>query len=237
MKNKILIYEAAVKEIVNLMIGRGMQQGDKLPTERELALQLNISRACIREALRVLSSNYIVKIKPGSGTYVDVLDESVVCRYRAEGFSADEAFVALKNVLEMRYLLERHGFQEAAKTITPEQLNRLYSHEANEYSTMHSMENTADTADTSRSANMELEQLILTFQHNAIITTTHGRLKATWEAYFSKLSLVALPADVRHRDHMSIIMAIAENSPKKIAKAVTLHLEGTRLAIEKLVSQ
>ncbi len=47
-----------------------MQPGDKLPSERELAERLRVSRAVIRQALCHLEGQGRVVIKPGKGTYV-----------------------------------------------------------------------------------------------------------------------------------------------------------------------
>lgn len=44
--------------------------GDKLPTERELATQFNVSRMTLRQAIQPLSDEGILERKIGSGTYV-----------------------------------------------------------------------------------------------------------------------------------------------------------------------
>jgi len=227
----VLIYEVAIQEIVKLIVSNGLQPGEKLPAERDLAKMLNISRACIREALQVLSSNYIVQIKAGSGIYVNILDEAVLGRYVAKEVSKGDALLVLKNIAELRLVLETHGFQQVAKIITPEQLHRLYSHEAVEFTTMQNY----DSLQTGTAmAGMDLEQLILSFQPNTLLTSTHGRLNVTWKSYMNRIDSVALPPDIRHRDHINIIMAIESKSSKQIAKAVSVHLDGTVQAIEKL---
>lgn len=231
MSKHVLIYEVAIQEIVKLIVSNKLQPGDKLPAERDLAKTLNISRACIREALQVLSTNYIVQIKPGSGIYVNILDEAVLGRYVAQEISKSDVLLVLKNIAEMRMVLETHGFQQASKIITPEQLHRLYSHEATEFTTMQNF----DSLKTGTAmAGMDLEQLILSFQPNTLLTSTHGRLNVTWKTYMNRIDSVALPPDIRHRDHITIIMAIESKNPKQIAKAVAAHLDGTVLAIEKL---
>ena len=46
------------------------KEGDRLPPERALAEQMNVSRNCVREALSVLQISHILESKVGSGTYV-----------------------------------------------------------------------------------------------------------------------------------------------------------------------
>lgn len=53
------------------MISEGhLRPGDRLPSERELASRLNVSRTSLREALRELEIAGIVATRQGGGTYV-----------------------------------------------------------------------------------------------------------------------------------------------------------------------
>jgi GntR family transcriptional repressor for pyruvate dehydrogenase complex len=62
--------EAAIEQIKELIVSQKREPGSKLPSERELVDQLNISRASVREALRMLEIMGLVEVKPGKGTYV-----------------------------------------------------------------------------------------------------------------------------------------------------------------------
>ncbi len=44
--------------------------GDKLPNENDLAGQLGVSRSTLREAIKILTTNGILEIKRGKGTFV-----------------------------------------------------------------------------------------------------------------------------------------------------------------------
>lgn len=61
-------------EQINALIEHGQYaSGEQLPSERELATQLAVSRAAVREALRVLEAKGIVRVQPGKGAYVLLL--------------------------------------------------------------------------------------------------------------------------------------------------------------------
>ena len=47
-----------------------MKVGEKLPSERNLAEELGVSRNMLRESLRVLSEKGVIEILPGKGAYV-----------------------------------------------------------------------------------------------------------------------------------------------------------------------
>jgi DNA-binding FadR family transcriptional regulator len=49
---------------------RGLKPGDKLPTERELAATLSVSRATVRSALQDLESKHLLERTQGRGTIV-----------------------------------------------------------------------------------------------------------------------------------------------------------------------
>lgn len=54
----------------NLIIGGHWSAGKMIPAERELLVELNVSRSTLREALNSLVNEGLVKRKQGSGTYV-----------------------------------------------------------------------------------------------------------------------------------------------------------------------
>jgi GntR family transcriptional regulator, transcriptional repressor for pyruvate dehydrogenase complex len=62
------------------MIRQGqLRPGDRLPSERELSEQLQVSRASLREALRALEIAGIVAAKQGGGTYIrEVFDDGIL---------------------------------------------------------------------------------------------------------------------------------------------------------------
>lgn len=59
-----------VLEICRLIRRGQLESGDALPPERELAEQLGVSRASLREALRGLEAVGMVETRHGGGTYV-----------------------------------------------------------------------------------------------------------------------------------------------------------------------
>ncbi len=64
------VFEQAVEQIRELISAGTWVPGQRLPTEQDLSIQLNVSRSSVREALRVLEAEGLVEVKRGSGTYV-----------------------------------------------------------------------------------------------------------------------------------------------------------------------
>ena len=59
-----------VEKLLALVQDRGLQPGQKLPAERQLAEELGVSRTSVREAIQKLTSQGVLSARPGDGTYV-----------------------------------------------------------------------------------------------------------------------------------------------------------------------
>lgn len=78
------------------------QPGDALPSQRDLAEQLGISRASLREALSSLSALGLVSVQPGKGVFVQAPSAPPAATFSwpyAEQVSAVDTF-------QLRYALE-----------------------------------------------------------------------------------------------------------------------------------
>ncbi|MBI3971326.1 MAG: FadR family transcriptional regulator [Chloroflexi bacterium] len=67
---KTRAYEQAAEQIAARIQEGAWKPGDRLPSERDLAAQLGISRGSAREALRILEAMGWLEIRPGDGTIV-----------------------------------------------------------------------------------------------------------------------------------------------------------------------
>jgi len=109
------LYVRVARRISKLIESGNVKPGDKLPSERDLADMLNVSRPSIREALIALEVSGVIEVRIGSGIYV-CKDQSVPV--------TDEG-VGPFEILEMRLLVEPAACALAAERITNEQLARL----------------------------------------------------------------------------------------------------------------
>lgn len=59
--------EAVMIAIVEDIVSQGLTRGDRLPTEAEMMRTYGVSRASLREALRLLEVQGLISLKPGPG--------------------------------------------------------------------------------------------------------------------------------------------------------------------------
>lgn len=69
------LHEQIVSQIKDLIQSGNLLHGDRLPPERELSAIFGVSRHSVREAMRCLEQQGMLKSRAGSGTFV-ILDET-----------------------------------------------------------------------------------------------------------------------------------------------------------------
>ncbi|MDR6711154.1 GntR family transcriptional repressor for pyruvate dehydrogenase complex [Pseudomonas hunanensis] len=113
--------EIALQAIRKLIEDGGYLPGDALPSQRDLADQLGVSRASLREALSSLSALGLVSVQPGKGVFVQAPQAQA-----AVGFSWPYAEqVSAADTFQLRYALEGFAAGQAALNLTADDLDRL----------------------------------------------------------------------------------------------------------------
>lgn len=65
------VYQIVIDQIKQSIERGELKPGEKLPSERDLAEVLSVSRATVREAMSVLEAMRIVKVLPGVGIFLE----------------------------------------------------------------------------------------------------------------------------------------------------------------------
>ncbi len=94
------------QELERLIVGSYLGEGDRLPSERELATQFGVSRTVVREAVRALAARRLVDVGSGRGMVVraptaESAAASMTLLLRMQAGGSD-----LEKVIEVRRLLE-----------------------------------------------------------------------------------------------------------------------------------
>jgi GntR family transcriptional repressor for pyruvate dehydrogenase complex len=99
------LYEQVAAQITEWIARQGLQPGDRLPPERELAARLGVSRATLSQALVALEVVGVVSVRHGDGTIV-----TAEAARRASARSISDAIRAhadrIPEVIEARDALE-----------------------------------------------------------------------------------------------------------------------------------
>ena len=90
--------------------------GDKLPNELELSNELGVSRSTLREAIKVLTTNGILEIRRGKGTYVT--SKTII-----DSGNLNDIASGLDDLFEMRLMFEPDCAYLAAQRATDEEID------------------------------------------------------------------------------------------------------------------
>jgi len=117
------LHQQVADTIQDMIAVHGLKPGTQLPTERELAKQLDVNRTTIHAAVGLLQQRGLVEMRVGSGTYVIDMPQSVVAdsiqRYFTFGNCSYEDLFSLRSVLEpgMAGLAAECGTEEELRVL------------------------------------------------------------------------------------------------------------------------
>jgi GntR family transcriptional regulator, transcriptional repressor for pyruvate dehydrogenase complex len=204
---------------IELRIADGrLRPGDRIPAERELAQELNVSRASLRQALHELEMRGLIDRRPGRGTVVLEQPEGEFRRALAQSVSPQLGDV--DNVMDLRMVVEPPVAARAAKRRRSADLKRLHAIQAQ-------MEQTRDL--------QSVAELDVAF-HREIAGSTHNPLLARllevtseWMGP-SRGAAVQMPRryEASMRAHRLILDAIEARDEAAAHDAMLSHLQTVR---------
>lgn len=207
------IPEQLAHELEQLLQEGVWEPGAQIPPERELALRFGVSRASVRDALRILELHGWLEIRQGEGTRVASSARGFGGRLRTR--LHEPAFVA--ELFELRRILEPAVAALAAQRAEGQDLEKL------ERVLLEQRQVTRDLH--------KFLELDLGF-HRALAEAAHNTLLAevlqllVVELRQTRLSATALrfrPANTL-REHRRILGAIRERDPEGARAAMLAHL-------------
>lgn len=120
---RIPVVEQVMNNLQQLILERGYQPGDKMPTEKEACEMFHVGRSTVREAYRMMQIMGILESRQGSGSVVankmsKSMQESAISWFKENG--AD-----ITDYMEVRLALEPMETRLAAKRATDAEIERI----------------------------------------------------------------------------------------------------------------
>jgi DNA-binding FadR family transcriptional regulator len=116
-------YELAAERILEYIVREQLGPGSRLPTEKDLAETLQLSRTVVREAVKVLSAVGRLSVQKGRGMFVAEPRDGLFQEAFAQFLPADLRQV--DELLEFRHRLETTAAELAAQRATPTQVKAI----------------------------------------------------------------------------------------------------------------
>ena len=122
MGKKSLAQQTAEGLYSRIVVEKGLKPGEKLPNEVELAGELGVSRATLREAIRTLTAQGVLEVRRGKGTFVSAAVEEM----DDFGFSSLERVRGqLRDLFELPSIFEARAAALACQGAPEEELANM----------------------------------------------------------------------------------------------------------------
>ena len=190
--------EDVLKEIEFFILSGKYAAGQRLPAERDLALEFNVSRPVIHESLLILESRGLITLRPRHGAVINDFRKkgtlellmSLLCHSEEELNSQ-----VMESLYHMRMMLESDAAKLAAEVISDTQLQELSD-------LIYSLPEDSDPLRLAQ-RDFTIHHLIAEFSGNIIYPLLTNSLKAV---YFEFLQIF-----YRNQGNVQEIRSIQEN--------------------------
>lgn len=222
--------ETIIDQIKDHILTGKLQPGDKLLTERELADNLQVSRASVREALSALNMAGILEIKHGEGIFLKKADSTAVIEPLTMIILLERD--KIKNLLEVRKALEVESAGLAAEKHRPEHLEKIKK-------ALAEMEEDLVTGNTGEQADLRFHFSIAESTGNPLLimlmNTIHEAMNQTLRAT-RRLWLASTSGTTQRlfEEHQEIYNAICARDKEKAREIMYQHLYKVESELEKM---
>jgi GntR family transcriptional regulator, transcriptional repressor for pyruvate dehydrogenase complex len=127
--------EQVVAHVVSLIERKLLRPGNRLASERELALQVGVSRTSVRAGLRSLAAMGVVQTRQGAGTFITAGPPTLVSEPLR--LVASMHGLSLGGLFEVRRVLEAGTASLAAERATSDQIATISDEVTGMYSALH----------------------------------------------------------------------------------------------------
>ncbi len=212
------IPDVVYKQLVTLITRGHLKPGEKLPSERAMALELGVSRQSIREAIYRAKTAGLIEVRQGEGTFVI---SSVKGSLRPPlSILLEEQAEKVFEFLEIRKPIEAWCAERASEAATPADLKKMQG-------ILKKMEKLEPPESAWERMDLDFHASIAAATHNVIAMHVMEGLKDSFHAYFRVKKFTTRPErkDVLLRQHKDIFEAIRQKKSKEARKKIMEHLD------------
>lgn len=211
----MLTRSEVASQLESEVLSGGLEPGAKLPSERELALRMGVSRPLVREALRSLVERGLVEISPGRGTFVTASTSASAARPLGSHYLRQN--ITPNHLIEVRTIIEPAAARLAAERATDAEIAAL-GHAVEQVGAVESVLDRARW-------DITLHALVARMSHNPVIETTFESIATlVFELMLRSHSdpkVIAASAPF----HQAVYEAIRDRDPERAYEAMRAHHE------------
>jgi len=209
--------DGVYNQLFALISSGKLTPGDKIPSERELAAELRISRQSIREALNRAEVMGLIKVRQGEGSFI--LSSVKGALMPPLTLIIEQEAARIFEFLEIRKLVEGWCAEKAALEATGEELQGMQE-------ILEKMKQVAAKDKQWEKLDLELHLSFAKATHNVIAVHIMEALKVNFGPFFkfTKSMPSSEKIDVLWQHHYEIFKAIERRDPETAKHKVIEHL-------------
>ncbi len=209
--------DVLVAQIKHEIISGRYPEGTRLPTETEMAAQLNVSRPTVREALRLLEAEGLISTRPGPGGGPRVCRPDIITVTRSLTTLFQYDRVTLAELLEARRAIEPACARVAALHASPEDIAALRQ-------SIENMRARLQDDDTFWTENANFHLALVAAGQNRVLHTLMTALRELIYQFTADLHITPEEREGTLAEHTAVMEAIAKHDPDAAARATHDHL-------------
>lgn len=217
------VFQTIIQHITNLLDSKQIKPGERLPSERELAEMLNVSRTSVRQALKVLESSGRIETRVGSGTFlteppaVSLSDTHSLSKLIEGGVTKE----FLRNLIVARTSIERAIFEDYAWRANKSginQLRELIELNREKFSRQ-------DCDDDDSALDLSFEKKVAQLGGNPILINMQEQLHHLWVLAWRQYGFTPEQTEILHEEHLGILDALAAKNSARVADLIVQHVD------------
>jgi GntR family transcriptional regulator, transcriptional repressor for pyruvate dehydrogenase complex len=211
------------RRLLDHLLSGAVPQGGRIPSERQLAESLGVSRPAVREAIRALGFLGLLEVRQGSGTYFRGPDQELLFRLFEWTLLFGDG--KARDLLETRADLETIASGRAAERRSEAEVAAL-----EELLERMRVSDQAGFPD----ADLAFHSKIAELAGNVVLEDMLASIRAVIRGWVARNIAAAGTTSIAYRDHVPIYRAIAAGDPEAARTAMAAHM---RAAIRRLLAQ
>ena len=224
-------YEYVFDYFSDQILSGALKLNDKIPTEREIAEKLGVSRNSIREAMHMLEITGLIECMQGSGNYVR-------CDPMEYMLKSVNMVMALMEIDYSEIFHIRIGYEYAAVRLvieqaTPEELEQMHQILLKMDQPMSSKE--------SAKLDVEFHHLLVSASHNRMLIMYNSMLYTLMDQFIenfrTKILMNKMRAELLRRSHWAIYNALIEKDLQAAMKAFDKHFRIVQDQLDRMMQK
>jgi GntR family transcriptional regulator, transcriptional repressor for pyruvate dehydrogenase complex len=217
----------ACRRLIEHLVDGQWAAGGRIPSERELCLQLSVGRASLREALKALEAMGMIDSRVGEGTFV--CDRSEFLSRPLLWAITGSSYADVHEIVEARVIMEVELAGFAAERATVEDVKAIAA-------CLDEMRG-AGSLDYFLDADLDFHMCCARAGHNQILLNAVEMIRDVMRKWIAEVLRTEGSREHALAHHESIFLAITKQDPEAARAAMREHLEITGELLMKVKSQ